>query len=109
MSDLEQRLRDYADAGNEIAGAADDLRQAADRLRQYREENERLREALRKWTEFIPLLRMITVRQVIEAGSETIDAAGINPWCLNEGLADGSEQAIGDWKLEALKETTDVD
>lgn len=44
------------------------------------------------------LIGLLTVRQVIEGGDEAIDAAGLNPWCINEGLADGSE-AIGFWRL----------
>ena len=37
------------------------------------------------------LLRLLTVRQVIEAGDDAIKAAGLNPWCMNEGLATGDE------------------
>jgi len=37
------------------------------------------------------LVRLLTVRQVIEAGDDAIDAAGLSPWCMNEGLADGTE------------------
>lgn len=33
-----------------------------------------------------------TVRQIIEAGDRAIDAAGLNPWGMNEGLAEGSER-----------------
>jgi hypothetical protein len=48
----------------------------------------------------LPLLRLLTVRQVIEAGDEAITAAGLNPWCINEGLAEGSER-LGLWWVEA--------
>lgn len=54
-----------------------------------------LAEALEK---ALPLLRLLTVRQVIEAGDEAIDAAGLNPWAINEGLATGDEP-IGVWKF----------
>ncbi len=37
------------------------------------------------------LASLCTVEQVINAGDEYIDAAGLNPWCLNEGLAEGHE------------------
>jgi hypothetical protein len=37
------------------------------------------------------LARLVTVRQVIEAGDDAIDAAGLNPWAINEGLAEGNE------------------
>ena len=46
------------------------------------------------------LVRLLTVRQVIEAGDEAIEAAGLNPWCVNEGLADGSER-ISLWRIDA--------
>lgn len=47
------------------------------------------------------LIGLLTVRQVIDAGDEAIDAAGLNPWCLNEGLATGDERIRADW-LTAL-------
>lgn len=40
-----------------------------------------------------------TVRQIIEAGDRAIDAAGINPWAMNEGLATGEEHHTP-WQLE---------
>lgn len=46
------------------------------------------------------LLRAVTVRRVLEAGSDVIEASGLNPWCVNEGRADGSE-SIGTWWLES--------
>lgn len=39
-----------------------------------------------------PLISLLTVRQVIEAGYDAINAAGLNPYCMREGLADGSER-----------------
>jgi hypothetical protein len=44
-----------------------------------------------------------TVRQVIEAGDKAIGAAGLNPWCMNEGRADGTE-TISLWWLEKLED-----
>jgi hypothetical protein len=38
------------------------------------------------------LAGLVTVRQVIDAGDQAIDAAGLNPWCINEGLATGEER-----------------
>ena len=40
-----------------------------------------------------------TVRQIIEAGNRAIDAAGLNPWCMNEGRAEGDEHHTP-WQLE---------
>jgi hypothetical protein len=45
------------------------------------------------------LVRLLTVRQVIEAGNEAIDAAGLNAYCINEGLAEGHER-LGFWQLD---------
>jgi hypothetical protein len=54
------------------------------------------------------LLRLPTVRQVINAGDDAIDAAGLNPWAMNEGLATGDERIspsfIDDWR--AMLSTT---
>lgn len=46
------------------------------------------------------LLSLLTVRQVIEAGPEYIEAAGLNPWCIAEGRATGDEPAVAWWKFE---------
>jgi hypothetical protein len=46
------------------------------------------------------LVSLLTVRQVIQAGDSAIDAAGLNPWCINEGRADGSAR-ISAWWLAA--------
>lgn len=40
------------------------------------------------------LASLVTIRQVIAAGHEAIDAAGLNPWCINEGLATGDERIL---------------
>lgn len=45
-----------------------------------------------------PLVSLLTVRQVIESNDEAICASGLNPWCMNEGLANGDE-SIGAWWL----------
>lgn len=38
------------------------------------------------------LLHALTIRGIFEAGDEAIEASGINPWCINEGLAEGNER-----------------
>lgn len=52
--------------------------------------------ALRRASHLVPL---VTVRQAVEAGDDALDAAGLNPYCMNEGLAEGDER-IGSWWLE---------
>lgn len=62
----------------------------------------RLVEAAQMVAALAPLLRLITVRQVIKAGDNCIRAVGLNPWAMNEGLATGDEPAVDGWKLDAL-------
>jgi len=45
-----------------------------------------------------------TVRQIIENGDRAIDAAGLNPWAMNEGLATGDERHTP-WQLEDCIQT----
>ena len=57
------------------------------------------------------LASLVTIRQVISAGDEYIDAAGLNPWCLNEGLATGDERISMDridsvLRIAGVEETT---
>lgn len=47
---------------------------------------------LRAIERLVTLAKLVTVRQAIEAGDEAIEAAGLNPWCINEGLATGDER-----------------
>lgn len=47
------------------------------------------------------LLSLLTVKQVIDAGAEYIEAAGLSPWCLNEGAV-GHVEALDTWKIEDL-------
>ena len=75
---------------------------AAD-LRLILSANRKMREALERIEPMIPLLQMITVRQVIEAGPSAISAAGLDPWCVNEGRATGDEPAIAAWKFDDLR------
>jgi hypothetical protein len=35
-----------------------------------------------------------SIRAVVEAGDAAIDAAGINPWTLNEGTSAGDEACV---------------
>lgn len=41
----------------------------------------------------------ITVGMVFDAGIETVNAVGLNPWCMREGLAAGDEP-ISLWEIE---------
>lgn len=50
------------------------------------------------------LVRLLTVRQVIDAGDDAIEAAGLNPWCIAEGRADGDERIGHQWWLTAAIE-----
>jgi hypothetical protein len=45
------------------------------------------------------LVGILTVGQVIRAGDRAISAAGLNPWCLNEGRA-AAEDLLGSRCLE---------
>ncbi len=63
-----------------------------------------LREALRRC---LPLVSLVTVRQALDGGGKALEASGLNPWCLNEGLATGGER-IGTWWAEAALETADA-
>jgi hypothetical protein len=49
-------------------------------------------ELLEELRKMATLASLVTVRQVIEAGDKYINAAGLNPWCMNEGLATGNER-----------------
>lgn len=67
------------------------LREAGERVvRECREAKEATRRAA-------VLVRLFTVRQVVDAGEEALDAAGLNPWCLNEGLARGEDRLSPSW------------
>jgi len=46
------------------------------------------------------LVRLVTVGMVIK-DDDAIEAAGINPWVINEGLAD-KDDAISAWWLDAV-------
>lgn len=50
----------------------------------------------------VKLLGLVTVRQVIEAGNDAIEAVGLNPWCMNEGRATGDEQIPLDFIYRAI-------
>ena len=53
---------------------------------------EQIIERLDRLKRLMPLARLLTVRNVIEAGDDAIRAAGLNPWCMNEGRATGDER-----------------
>lgn len=54
-------------------------------------------EALKRAAVLVPLL---TVGQVFAAGTEAIEAAGLDPWCMNEGLADKDSTLGRQWWLK---------
>lgn len=62
-----------------------------------------VREALAKIRALTPLLRMLTIRDVLAAGEDVIAASGINPWCVAEGRASGDEPALSSWQLDEIK------
>lgn len=49
----------------------------------------------------IPLVECLTIRDIVQAGDDAIEAVGLHPYCINEGLATGDEPAPT-WKLRAL-------
>lgn len=82
---------------NAPASRADGTGSDAAEIERLREENESLRRAVARAR---PLVALLTVRQVIEAGGEALEASGLNPWCVNEGLAQGGER-LDPWWLDA--------
>lgn len=69
-----------------------------------REQQELLEAAKR----YLPLLRLLKIGQIIRAGDEYINAAGLNPWCMNEGLAT-NESTFDPWQLsQAIKAVEDA-
>ena len=60
---------------------------------------ERALRALRLLSECPP-----TVRRIINAGDSAIEASGLNPWCMNEGAADGSESHLPWWISDVTEE-----
>lgn len=64
-------------------------------------------ESLKRIRKMAPLLRKLTVRDIIFSGDDAvIDASGLNPYCIKEGLADGDEPALS-WTLDALIDDLD--
>lgn len=53
------------------------------------------------------LLGTVTVRQIIEAGDDAIEAAGLNPWCINEGRASGDER-FDSWRISHVLNLTEA-
>jgi hypothetical protein len=47
------------------------------------------------------LLQALTLAAVIGTNGRVIEAAGLNPWCINEGLATGQESVDVSW-LDAV-------
>ena len=63
----------------------------------------KLRESVEMMQKLLPLLGELSVRQVIGAGDGAINAACLNPYCMKEGLAEGHEQAVRQWKIDAIE------
>lgn len=59
-------------------------------------------EALERLEKVLPLFGALTVRDVLNAGDAAIDAAGLNPWCVNEGRATGDEPLSLWWLDDAI-------
>lgn len=71
----------------------------------------KLVEAVKNNIELIEVIGSeITVRQILDS-NKLIELTGINPWCINEGLADGDDiyeiDADGKTLLTELNETGD--
>lgn len=77
----EQGKTHWISPGPLMDRAAAALRHAAERERELVHALERCR----------VLKHSITIREVLQRGDDAIEAAGLDPWCINEGLADGSE------------------
>lgn len=69
----------------------------ADELTRLRKVNGELVAALERCQKLVSL---VTIRQCVDDGNPAIQAAGLNPWCINEGLATGEEN-ISTWWIEA--------
>jgi hypothetical protein len=53
------------------------------------------------------LLRLLTVGQILRGGDEAILAAGLDPWCVNEGRAEMDDRWTPPWANTALLSQTD--
>lgn len=52
------------------------------------------------------LAELVTIKQVMDSGHPAIEAAGLNPWCVNEGLATGNE-TLSLWRFKAAIEAAE--
>lgn len=82
------------------------LEAALSECNRLRTENKRLRAALKRAE---VLVGLVTVRQAIHAGNDAIEAAGLNPWAMNEGLATGDERVSTWWLSDALNQQSRVE
>ena len=55
------------------------------------EEKELIRELAEELEKTSKIASLVTIREIISGGDDIIDASGLNPWCMNEGLATGDE------------------
>lgn len=76
-------------------------------MSQRDDEPDEERDVLQSVQRLVTLAELVTVRQAVDAGHEACDAAGLNPWCMNEGTATGNERVYLWWTdelLEAIRE-----
>lgn len=73
------------------------IREILDKLASLKQDHAKLIELLEVSQ---TLMGILTIRQVMEAGSEAIEAAGLNPWCVNEGQTTGDDH-VDLWKISA--------
>ncbi len=65
-------------------------------------------DSLERIRKILPLIGRITIRQALEQGHDVIDACGLNPWCVNEGLAEGHEEAFSSWQRDIVRDDLDA-
>lgn len=98
MSDVS---RFYVDPDGESRNLCDEYCVRATDYDAILDRVKRLEDALRRAD---LLVQLVTVRQVIDSGNSAIEAAGLDPWCINEGKATGDEHLSPYWIDAALNE-----
>ena len=85
------------EGGDPVAVTVAATEAQADALTAYPDTIAALEEAIKRAAVLVPLL---TVGQVFAAGMEAIEAAGLDPWCMNEGLANKDSTIGPQWWLK---------
>ena len=80
---------------------------AQEAIERYKTVQDAAPELLKALKRLLVIAKLVTVRQVIEAGDEAINAVGLNPWVLNEGLARGDESVDLTFARHAIEEAED--